>query len=347
MIVKRASYKTQKLNGQVQLRGKKIAVENWSVEIPAHDETDTFRLKVPWAVGGDGVLASNDKVNTFLIAEKDVPCKIHLNNRELISGLVDEPNWSFGLSEDSIEISGSGRIGRMVERELIRNVKNRTASSVAGEIFKHHKINAIIKGTSVKIGAYSADSQSSDTEMNDWQLLHWLAEWEGYVVRVVGNTGYFGPPEELPELKKKPIKLTYGHNCEIQSLGKRKSGIRDLIIEGRSYHNRRTVVEYYPRKPKKENETGIIKRYYLTGLSPEQLRKRIKAIYGQFTKYDLVGRLIIPEYLEVLPDRKIELGGLGKDLSGIYYTTKVIYTEDVESITTEIEISNKLLEVSP
>jgi hypothetical protein len=41
------------------------------MEIPAQDETDTFRKEVPWDVGGDGILA--DKFNTFLIADKGCP----------------------------------------------------------------------------------------------------------------------------------------------------------------------------------------------------------------------------------------------------------------------------------
>lgn len=347
MIRSKINHVVQNLLGSVYIDGEKVKWEEWSAEIPAFDESDNITIRLPWMLFEDGIMASNEKTKTKLVTGKNIPVLIKLKNKDLLNGIVSEPKWDFSLAGDSVEITALGSIGRMVEHEVVRNIKNRTASSVVNEIFSYHGIKGTVKSTSRKIGTYSADSQTSQTEMNDWQLLNWLAEWEGFCVRVIGKTGFFGPFFELPEIKKEPITFTYGKDCEIQSLSRRSFGAREVIVEGRSYYNKRTIVEYYPRKPKKEDEKAIVKRFTLTGLSQEQLRKRIKSIHGELTKYDLTGTLITQKYVEILPDRRINLNGVGMSLSQTYYATKVKLNENNEGgITTEIDFSSKSMEVS-
>ncbi|QYY44787.1 hypothetical protein ACKE5C_19090 (plasmid) [Aneurinibacillus thermoaerophilus] len=353
MIYKQPVYGTQKLFGEVYLAGQKISFKEWSVDLCAFDEADNFDVIVPWNVGGNGILASNAKASTTLISGKDIPVQIKIGNRELINGIVDEPDWDF-TDEEKVMISGRGKIGRLIDREIPRNIKNRTASSVANEIFAYHKLKAKVTATSRKIGSYSEDSQTANTKMNDWELLNWLAEWEGFVVRVKGNEGFFGPLDQIPELKLAPIPFTYGKDCEVRSIKRHMSGARDIIVEGRSYYKGRTIIEYYPRPPKEnkkgasndEPETALIKRYTLTGLSQEQVRLRIRSIYRELTKCDITGEIFTPRYVDLDTDRRIALYGVGLGLSQIYYVTRVRYSETLEDgITTTISFGNKMKEV--
>jgi phage protein D len=382
MIYKNPIHVTQRLFGEVYVNGQKINYEEWSVERAAFDEADSFSVSAPWTVGGTDILSSSSKVQTVLIQDKDIPLRIVLNQRELIDGIIDEPEWQFNIDGETISLPGRGKIGQMVDRQISRNVKNRTASSVASEIFSYHGIKAKVSSTSRKIGSYSDEAQSANTDMNDWELLNWLAEWEGFAVRVKGKVGFFGPLEEIPEISLPPISFTYGQDCEINKLSRHKSGAREFIVEGRSYYKGQTIVEYYPRAPKKEtktvrvkkteeemkadptngktgrakkksttkkeektvlNETAIIHRHALTGLSREQLRKRVRSIYTQLTKYDIEGEIFIPKYIpEAEVDRRIALYGVGLGLSQQYYITKVRYSESLDNgITTEITFANK------
>jgi hypothetical protein len=345
VIYNQPTYSTQKLFGQISLDGQKIGFIEWSAELNAFDEADNFTIDAPWIVGGKGILSSNATASTALLSKKEVPVRILIGNREIINGIIDEATWDF-IDGEKVSISGRGNIGRLVDRSVIRNIKNRTASSLASEIFAYHKLKPSVTPTNRKVGSYSEDSQTTNTDMNDWELLNWLAEWEGFVVRVKGNTGFFGPLDKIPELKLPPMPFTYGKDCEVQEISRRTGGTRDIIVEGRSYYNGRTIIEHYPRKPKKDEETAIIERRTLTGLSQEQLRTRIRSIYRELTKYDIVGQLSVPRYVELDTDRRISLLGVGSGLSQVYYVTKVKYTENLDDgLTTEIHFGNKLKEV--
>jgi len=342
MIIQRATYETQKVKGKVFLGGVEVLWEEWSVELPAYDEADNFNIRAPWDVGGTDPLSSNIETTPALAAEKDVPLRIEVDGQTLMDGLVDAAEWVFGMQGESVMIDGTGKIGRLVETKKLRNIKNRTASSVAREIFAAHAITAKVTETNRMIGTYADDGQTTNTDQDDWQLLNWLAEWEGFVVRVRGGAGFFGPVDQLHAIQLEPIELNYGTDCEVQQLRREKSGARDYIVEGRSYFGGRTIVEFYPRTPKKENETAVLYRRALTGLSQEQLRRRVKSIYDELTKRDIIGTLMVPKYIDVVPDRRILLRGVGLGLSRVYYCTKVGYTESMDGITTTIHISSKI-----
>jgi hypothetical protein len=342
MIIQQPSYEIQRLRGKVFLNGQEIKWKEWSVEIPAYDEADNFNIRAPWNVGGADILSSNADTTPALATEKDVPLRVELDGQTLIEGLVDAPEWTFSMQGASVVIDGTGKIGRLVETKKIRNIKNRTASSVAKEVFSSHGISAKVTETNRKIGTYADDGQTTSTDQDDWQLLNWLAEWEGFAVRVRGNSGFFGPPDQIEDVKQDPLTLTYGTDCEVQQLRREKTGGREYIVEGRSYFGGRTIVEFYPRAPKKEGETAVIFRRALTGLSQEQLRRRVKSIHDELTKKDVVGTLMVPKYLDVASDRRIELKGVGLGLSRVYYCTKVGYQESMDGIVTTIHISSKI-----
>ncbi|TPG74036.1 hypothetical protein EEL32_25605 [Brevibacillus laterosporus] len=330
---------------EVFLNGQLIKHEECSVELNAFDQADNFTVKAPWNIGGTDILSSNATTDTILVSKKDVPVLIKLNGKLIITGIMDVPDWTFGMDGESVTITGRGKIGRHVDRKITRNIKNRTASSLANEIFAYHKLKAKVTPTSRKIGSYSKDNQTSSTDMDDWELLNWTAEWEGFVVRVKGTEGFFGPLDQIPELKLPPIAFTHGRDCEVQSLSRHQFGSRELIIEGRSYYGKRTIVEHYPRKPKKKDEHAIIVRKTLTGLSQQQLRTRVKSIYQELTKYNLSGNLNTPRYVDIDTDRRLVLYGVGKGLSQQYYCSRVKYSETLDSFNTDVGFSSTFKDV--
>ncbi|MDC0763493.1 hypothetical protein POF51_22465 [Brevibacillus sp. AG] len=345
MIIKKPIFMVERPKFEVILNGMPIKHEECSVELNAFDETDNFTVKALWNIGGTDVLSSNATTDTVLISKKDVPVQIKLNGKLLIDGIMDVPEWSFGMDGDLVTITGRGKIGRLIDRKILRNIKNRTASSLMLEIFAYHKLKPLVTATTKKVGTYSEDNQTSSVDMDDWELSNWLAEWEGFVVRVKGTEGFFGPLDQIPELKLPPIPFTHGSNCEVQSISRHQFGAREVIIEGRSYHGKRTIVEYYPRKPKKKDETAIIFRRTLTSLSQEQLRTRVRSIYQELTKYNISGNLTIPYFIEIDTDRRLSLYGVGKGLSQDYFCTNVKYSENADSFNTEIGFSSKFKEV--
>lgn len=333
--------------GDVYVAGQRIQFQEWSVEIPAYDQSDNFTIIAPWEVGGDGVLASNAQADTALISAKNIPAKVVLKGKALINGLVDKPSWSFVTDEEKVTILGRGKIARMLERKEIRNIKNRTASSVMEEIFRYHGISGIVKPTSTHVGVYSESGYGANSAVNmnqdDWQLSNWLAEQEGFVVRVRGEWGYFGPYDELPTPHLPPMQFTYGKdNFEIQDISRDGTGTRDIIVEGRSYYKKRTIIAHWPRAPKAEGEEAVVKRYTLTNLSEEQLRRRVRSIYEEITKKDLTATLYFPYHVDIETDRRVELFGVGRGLSTVYYVSRVKLNENIDGISTEMEICNKM-----
>ncbi|MFD0682371.1 MULTISPECIES: hypothetical protein [unclassified Paenibacillus] len=381
MIIQKPSFHVETLLGRVFIQDTLIDWEEYSIDRPAFDEADNFSIRAPWFVGGTNIMSSNGNQLTNLAADKDIPVRIELSGVTLLEGLMDSSEWAFDMNGESVTITGRGKIGRLIERSETRTIKNQTASSVAHSIFNYHGITAQITETSRQIGAYADESQTTNTDQNDWELLNWLAEWEGFVVRVSGSAGFFGPADQLPGQMLEPLSFTYGVDCEVRSIRREPSDSRDLIVEGRSYFNGRSIVEHYPRAPKvktkatktkkkdgflfsdeevlkekflfsdekadkkkkteEESETAKIVRRYLSGLSQEQLRQRVRSIYHELTKFGVVGELFIPKYTEIQTDRRISLFGVGQGLSLDYYCTKVSYNESKEGIITTVFISSK------
>lgn len=355
MIFQDPEHRLENHFGRVAVDGQRIPYIEWSVSLPAYDEADHLTIKAPWTIGGDGLLASNNKQATRLLTGKDIPLSIAIAERHLIAGIMDEIEYEATMSGEFVRIGGRGKIGRMVERKEIRDLKNRTASSVAQEIFKYHGItNAVVEGTSSLIGTYSEGGHgthsATSNDLDDWELLNWLAEWEGFVVRVTGTKGYFGPHENVPEMKLPPISLLYGRDCEIKGWKRSLSGARDIIVEGRGYKSTGSgkssstteYSAYYPREPKKDDETAIIHKRTMPGHTPEQLKRKVRSVYEELTKQDITVDVFVPRYLELWPDRRVALQGVGYGLSQVFYATQVNYSESMDGVTTEITLSNKI-----
>lgn len=352
MIVSHPGFYKEERSGRVYVAGEQVPFLSWEVTRPVSDEADNLTVELCWGVGGEGVLASNAKSSSALVDGQNVPIKIMIGDVTLIDALVNKSEWRFGMDGETVTVTGKGKIGRLTERKEIRNLKNRTASSVVEEIFAYHNLRGSITGTEKLIGTYSEGGHGTHSattnNLDDWGLLNWLAECEGFTVRVSGDTAYFGPVGEVPEMLLDPVSLTYGADFAAIDFARDESGTREIIVEGRSWYKKRDHLEYFPHAPK-QSEDGVesgdnealIMRYTFPGHTPEQLKIKVRSVHEELTKRDITGTIYIPHYYGINPDRRIALYGVGVGLSRIYYTTSIRVAESMDGLNTDIAISNK------
>lgn len=334
---------------RVEIKVKGTPVPKWTsfrVESNGFSVADSFEVKLPWDVTEKPeqiLLASTPTTSSLLVKETNIPVEIWLGfdvpglppvpSRRIMYGKMDICRWNFGPDGEYVTLVGRNLAGQLIDTKTTEKYQNRTASQVAAEFFARHGLKPQVTATSTLIGTYLNNNHSNITrETTQWDFLLYLAQQEGFVCRVVDDTGYFGPRSGIANLNAEPIPFTWGVNIDDLEIERGPQAARNIVVEVRSWHNGRRIVE--KATTRNHVEEKYIQRFTIPGLTREQAQKRARAILAELSAQEFFGRLRTDWQPEISIDRRIALYGVGQGLSRVYYVNRVTVEGSLDGGTT-------------
>lgn len=200
--------------GIVKLNGVRIdAWVSWEVDNNAFYQADTFRALINVAE----LPAANDL--SWIAAQEELDIEIfggvpidadnysESDLKSLFFGRVD--SLDYDPVARTIDLSGRDLTGLLTDAKTTESFSNQSSTQIAQTLAGRHGLTAEIpQPTRVKVGAYyETQAVTLNHERTEWDLLTYLANYEGFVIRVRGKTLYFGPAPD-PEQSKYPIVWT-------------------------------------------------------------------------------------------------------------------------------------------
>jgi hypothetical protein len=161
-----------------------------SASVHRYQSADTFsaQLAMDAAPVSIAQLSSMDPIPAALIGDNGDG-----NSKELVKGTLDSVNAHFDTRV--VLVSGRDRTAEFLDTQTKEKFQDKTASQIVEEIAGRHGIAVQTDATQLKAGkqyVYQHD-QITDLE-SEWSLILYLAEREGKVAFVKGDTLYFVAP---------------------------------------------------------------------------------------------------------------------------------------------------------
>lgn len=355
----------------VVIGGREVEFLNWTVENTGYEQADTFEIDFPFEVTAqkeDSILTSNSSISSLLFTEKDIMVEVYRgvpkdpNNYTIkdltrtIMGYVDSVELEFDENGEVIKLDGRDLSALMIDNQIASKYQNNTSSQIASILAKKHGLTPNVTNTTTLAGTYyNKDSSVISDTSSEWDLLMYLAQQEGFVVRVSGTTLYFGPIEKVTSISLPPIEMTWGDNISSLTIDRQPHGARDIEVKVFSY-DRKTKKQVVGTATAKSINTkkltsplnrDVYKEYYqISGLTKAQADAKAKSILQQLSLDQLVGTLKTNGEMDFTVDRRISLQGVGAILSQTYYISRVTEYFDLTSsdgFYVEIAFVNELL----
>lgn len=184
-----------------------LGVREAYVSANNHYAADSFSLVI--ALGADPVATA-----AFWAAQSFIMLELQAGFAPLSAPLGVTPWTSLIVGAvDSLEIDALRQSVRLQGRDLTAafistrtqdSYANQTASAIATTLASGHNMSAVVTPTTTPVGRYYNNEHDRITldqfsrATNQWNLLVWLAEREGFDVFVSGTTLHFQPPTSNP-----------------------------------------------------------------------------------------------------------------------------------------------------
>lgn len=319
----------------ISIVGQKI--REWTsfrVENNAFSAADSFEIKLPWDVTEkpvDPLLSSSPDHHSIITTSPAVPVEVSLGfnvsgkpegePRHLMKGKMDVARWNFSSTGEYVTLIGRDLTGPLIDARTTEKFQNMTSSQVAVKLFNRHGLKPQATATKTAIGTYLNNNQAHlAEESSEWDILLFLAQQEGFVVRVLGGTGYFGPLAEIANLKADPIVFTWGQNIIELEIERGQMARKKIEVEVISWHNGQRIVE--KAGVRKEVEEKVVQRFMIPGLTRQQAKQRASGILIELTQQEWFGTIRTDWVPELSIDRRISLHGVGKGLSQVFYVVR-------------------------
>lgn len=351
--------------------GYEVKFLNWEVERTGYEQADTFEIVLPFEVTSqkeDQILTTNTTIDSLLFTEKDIVVEVYRgvpkdtsnytkdDLTRIIIGYVDTVELDFDDTGETIKLDGRDFSALMIDNQILSKYQNNTSSQIATILAIEHGLAIQTTKTTTLAGTYYNNNSSviSDTS-SEWDLLMFLAQQEGFVVRVSGQTLYFGPVDQVTDASLTPINVTWGDNISNLVIDRQPHGARDIEVKVFSYDRTTkkqvvgtaTATSVNSKKMTSPLNRDVYKEYYqISGLTKAQADAKAKSILQQLSLDQLVGTLQTYGEMDFTVDRRINLQGVGAALSQIYYIARVTEYFDLTSsdgFYVEIAFVNELL----
>jgi phage protein D len=355
----------------VLIGGYEVPFLSWRVENTGFETADTFEVDLPFEVTDqlqDQILTSNNNVSSILFSEKDILVEIFRGTpkdpsnfkkeelRRTIVGYVDVVSVQFDVTNggEIVKLEGRDLSALLIDNQITDKYQNSTSSQIAQTFAAMHGFGPQIHQTRTLAGTYYNNDSSviSDTS-SEWDLLMYLAQQEGFVVRIYGTTLYFGPISQVTDINLPPIVLTWGDNIETLDIERSPHAARDIKVEVISYdrNSKQKIVgtaqgtSYHTtRLPNPLNRDAYTEIYRIPGLTKAQADEQATTILQNLSLEQLTGPLKTYGEMDFTVDRKITLKGTGAVLSQDYYISRVTENFDLQNgFDAEIAFINQLL----
>lgn len=193
-----------------------VRLDGWTlIEVAnnSHATSDTFRIQFPlyrMPAGMDLAFWLQDATDV------EVAVKVGLLQpdgslgalTQLIVGPIDRPETA--LMKGVLTVTGRDYSGALIETILESVDTNMTSSEIAQKIVSNHEaLSGQITPTTQKIGAfYNNQYAQLRINMSEWDALMRLAQFEGFIVLMLGKTLYFGPRPDTDNADPYILKVT-------------------------------------------------------------------------------------------------------------------------------------------
>jgi phage protein D len=332
----------------VIVNGKRVPFLSWQVDLNGYNAADTFTVTLPFRLlshlAGTTDLANTPDHASALLTQADILVQIYVgyprdpNNynindlTQIMYGYMDTVDITFNENGYQAQLQGRNQVAPFTDYKTTNKYPNLTSSAIVKQLAAQHGLSAVVTPTYTLAGTYSASDHTQLTsDITQWDLITYLAEQEGFIVAVKGNTIYFQPRESI--LKSNPLVFTYGRNLKSLKLSRTPHAGRDLKVYVYSWdpHKKRRIqalaespTNYVERVPNTATREAYIETYYYPGLTQEQAQRRADAIYKQLSQTEITGELVtygIPTF-DIY--QSIQIKGIGAAIDGVtFWPTKV------------------------
>lgn len=350
----------------VKVNNKVVPFYTCTVELNGYSAADTFDITLPFFIT-DNLEGSTDFANTpdqqsILLTKSKILVEVyagypdnpnHFNENDLTQlmyGYMDTANWTFDEQGERVELQGRNQVAPFMDNKTTDKFPNKTSSSIASYFAKRHGLSTQITPTYTLAGHYySNDNTTLTTDSTEWDFLNYLAEQEGFVLRVKGNTLYFGPRDSF--LKSNPFIYTWGHNILDMTLSRSPHAAKNIKVEVVTWssHKKARMVATASKSSTNADEE-FVETYYIPGLTKSQAQAKANTILSKLSQTELTGSLETLGDEQMNIDQPIMLEGLGLPSNNRFWPTQVTHTFDIDeeaSYDMTINFSNLNLPTDP
>ncbi|WP_340701673.1 hypothetical protein [Brevibacillus borstelensis] len=353
----------------ITINGKQVS--NWfsfRVERNGLGAVDSFEVKLPWEVTDkplDPLLYSGSNQSADLVfGAAKVRIEVGFEGEGepslLIEGDMDYPTWNFDTTDgEVVTLYGRSYAARAFDFKETVKMQNLTSTAAFKQIAATHGLIPVVPQESqALVGEYvKEDHANVNREVSNWDLVLYLAQNDGFTTQVYGDQWFYGPREMLPNYKKDPLVFTWGHNIDNGLIIERApNAARNLIVEVISYipggiKKRGVGQKKGQRIVEKASFAGsssghkYVQRYYYPGITRDEAQRRARSILQELSRQQIYGSFSTDFFPDLSNDRRIVLYGVGKGLSQIYFTPKIVVTGSRdEGLKAEVTFTNLALE---
>ncbi|NRD80280.1 hypothetical protein HPT25_23440 [Bacillus sp. BRMEA1] len=367
----------------VRLDGNSVNFINWTVNLNSTHEADDFTITLPFRMTtnlAQGYLTATPDKASYLFTKSNVlvevfvgfpknPNKFQTSDlTRIMYGYMDTAELDFNDQGETVVVTGRNQMAPFIDTKSTIKYQNMTSSAIAQMLAKNHGLSYKITPTYTLAGKYfSGDSTQISKDTTEWDLLSFLAEQEGFDVRVFDNTLYFGPFETIVgNVTTSGLNYAWGQNIRELTLSRSPHAAKDIVVEVHSFDTLKTKHVKGSAKKKTvtyttstKNVTATAKsstgtsgasttftqRYFFPGLTQDQAQKKATAILNQLSKLEVTGTMTVAGNEKLTIDRLLVISGLGTGLSTNYYVRKATHNFDIASdgYRVDLDFSNLLL----
>lgn len=341
----------------VVVDGVRVPYNNWTVNLNGYSAADTFDVTLPFRVlshlRGVSSLINTPDTETVLLTKPDILVEVYAGYprdpntyneadlTQLIYGYMDTADFYFDATQGvRVELQGRNQVGPFMDTKTTDKFPNRTSSSIVTYFGEQQGLTVVATPTYTLAGTYYANDHTTLTSnITQWDLMNYLAQQEGFMLRVVGNTLYFGPRSQF--LKTTSLPYIWGQNIKTLQVTRTPHASKNIKVE---------VVTWNPGKKSRivttaSNTTTYAKRvtgtgghqewvesYYFPGLTRNQAQQRADAILQQLSESELVIQMTGQGNPDFDIIQSMDLKGLGLGIDGQpFYPTQVSHAFDAKN----------------
>ncbi len=363
----------------VIVNGNRVPFFSYSVVENGYGAADTFSLELPFRILSNltGVtdLANTPTDASSFFTEADILVEIYegyppdpnnysINDlTQVIYGYMDNLDIYIQDAEKGyyVQLQGRNQVAPFIDNESTNKYPNMTSSAIASYLAQLNGLSTNITPTYTTVGTYYANDNVKLTHnTSQWDLLLYLAQKEGFMVAVSGNTLFFGPQSKL--LNSNSILYTINKNVYSLQLSRSPHASRDITV---------TVISWQPGKKTHivstaKRTTGYISKikgtmqrqayqetYYYPGMDKNQTQQKANEILQQLSSTEITGKLVTYGIVNQNIYQPLQISGIGAGIDGVtFWPTQVTHTFDLSNSTSgsyniSISFSNLLLPTNP
>ncbi|GIM47043.1 hypothetical protein DNHGIG_25920 [Collibacillus ludicampi] len=347
----------------VRIDGYRTWFNSWEVNLNSTHEADDFTLELPFRITRNqqqGYLVNTPEYTTYLFTKSDVLVEIFVGYPQnpqqfqesdltrIMYGYMDTAEIRADASGEIVTLTGRNMIAPFLDNKTTEKYQNMTSSAIAQMLAARRGLQASVTPTYTLTGKYyNGDHVEMNKDVSEWDLLTFLAEQEGYALRVKDNTLFFGPFDQVIGniTNAPPLNYTWGQNIESFTLSRSPHAAKNIEVEVHSYDQKtgKHILAKTARNYAMAQNT-YHERYFYPGLTQDQAQKKAQSILDQLSKLEVTGTMNVAGNEQLTVDRRIALYGVGLGLSETYFVRKASHKFDYKNgYRCEITFSNLLL----